>query len=964
PADRYQTPLELLYALQDRADFRAYLARTSRLGSLASFELSNEAKKTDEAVVPQQVAQAIRPAQAVREDHEPRPKRKRFRDDEEDDQPRKKKTAVARWPAWWPAAAVAGVVFLGITGWLAFGRGGAPSNERKKIDEQPPVVPVAVKKEDPSLEVPPEGIVGPPLPDLPKLANGEGATDIAALRKEFLGPFAAAPAVPEKAQVVRVSRLAAPGPDSFRSVAEALAGTRGDVVVQIHDQGPLHEATLPPVSGRSVILQGGDGLRPLLVWDITASALPEKAPAHFLSLSDGDLHLDNLDLVLQWPDSRAQQAAAWFALQGGSLTARSCTVSVAGKNARGISFTEFKPSLANDRGSEFNPQKPPAASPTMLRCRLSRCFVRGADLVVLTADAVPLDILIDESLLVTGDPAMIQLRGGEPEQTILRVMRSTLVTGQHVLRWQLGNAKTGAPRILAMAWDTILARANPAAPRGDMLLLEGSLANMNWRPVQCIYAGWKRLIHAADRSIDSGTLSAWRAHWSIADGDLDLSESWPGPLRAHLETLSPGLFDPAETPAAFAATSGAGWVGCSLGRLPSEPEAWRERTYERYALLAPPLPEAAEAPPIADLGDGYYHGERIDVTKLDLGQYLTARLPSVKAAPKVVLHLAGKGQCVTSPIKVKDLPQLVLYFEPVADKEEPLTLVANPRSVNDRAPLIEIDNGSLELIQARIVLENRKVAAIPSQLLKITGGDLILNRCVLQGSLDKGPGTYQGLIRWEAGLADYIPTLVLKDSVLVSARSLLEMRGPCPRVRLRNNVLLGWDQGLVFAPHHADRQTRFVLLENNTFACRKAALAFAFATPDAPQVVVQAQGNFFVDCFAEEGRPARLLAIPPADLARGLVLWQGKGNAFDSRFTRWLDGDGVAKASPIVEWKKVWGSAGELSARLLDPAKAVKTFSLEPPTWSHLALPAGFGAGAPPYGADLVRLGLLKKKGN
>ncbi|MCI0377303.1 MAG: serine/threonine protein kinase, partial [Gemmataceae bacterium] len=962
PADRYQTPLELLHALQDPADFRAYLAKTSRLGELASFEPPKEAKKTDET--PEPVVHATRLAQPVLEDGERRPKKKRFRDDEEDDQPRKRKAAVARWPAWWPAAAIAGVVFLGIIGWLAFGRGGgAPSNERVKIDEQPPVVPVVVKKGDDDTEVKPQGFVGPPLPDLPKLVHGESALDVAALRKEFLGPFAAAPTVPENAKVVRVSRLAPPGPDSFRSVAEALAGTMGDVVVEIHDQGPLHEATMPSINGRTVFLQGGAGFRPLLAWDVAASALPEKAPAHFLSLTDGDLHLDNLDLVLHWPDSRAQQAAVWFALQGGSLTARACTVSVAGKNSQGILFAQFKPPLPKGRGSEFDSQKPSAEA--MFRCRLSRCFVRGADLVVLAADAVPLDVLIDECLLVTGNPATIQLKSGELDHTILRLIRSTLVTGQHVVHWQRGSSKTSAPRILGMAWDTILARANPATPRGDMFLVEGgSLANMNWRPVHCIYAGWRRLIHAADKSIDSGSQSLWRAHWGFADGDLDLSESWPGPLRAQLETLSPPLFDPADTPAAFAATSGPGWIGCSLGRLPSEPEAWHERTYERYTLPTLPLPETDEAPPIPDLGDGYYHGERIDLTKVDLGQYLTARLPAVKAAPKVVLHLAGKGKCVTSPLKVKDLPQLVLYFEPVADKEEPLTLIANPRSVNERAPFVDIENGSLELIHARIVLENRKVAAIPSHLLKITGGDLILNRCFLLGSLDKGPTTYQGLIRWEAGQADIIPTLVLKDTVLISARSLLEMRGPSPRVRLRNNVLLGWDQGLVFTPLYADRQTRFLLLENNTFACRKAALAFAAIAPDAPPIVVQAQGNFFVDCFAEEGRPARLLAIPPADLARGLVLWQGKGNAFDARFTRWLDRDGVTKAAPLAEWKKVWGSAGELSARLLDPSKAAKAFSLEPPSWSHLALPAGLGVGAPPYGADLVRLGLLKKKGN
>ena len=61
----------------------------------------------------------------------------------------------------------------------------------------------------------------------------------------------------------------------------------------------------------------------------------------------------------------------------------------------------------------------------------------------------------------------------------------------------------------------------------------------------------------------------------------------------------------------------------------------------------------------------------------------------------------------------------------------------------------------------------------------------------------------------------------------------------------------------------------------------------------------------------------------------------------------------------------MWGRAGEQDARSVDAGPAAKTtIDVDAPQLERLALPDKFRAapGNPLPGADLVRLGLLKKK--
>src|SRR5205814_8873390 len=98
-----------------------------------------------------------------------------------------------------------------------------------------------------------------------------------------------------------------------------------------------------------------------------------------------------------------------------------------------------------------------------------------------------------------------------------------------------------------------------------------------------------------------------------------------------------------------------------------------------------------------------------------------------------------------------------------------------------------------------------------------------------------------------------------------------------------------------FEADAADRSVRANVqlhLQNNTLAVRRSAFrVHALAGKHGPIVealLILAEKNLFVDPFLGMPRSSCLLDIAPAALHSGLVLWQGKGNAYDERWSTFL----------------------------------------------------------------------------
>jgi serine/threonine protein kinase len=971
PEERFQTPLQLLQALEELDHSSSSLPKARPLVAAVAPEQPTEPKlvpPTDEYMRRAPTAESPRSGLPSGPRSVGAKNRSRDRSATRTTGKRNNK----RMPVWWPwAAGCAAACFTAVIAWSLLG-----SSERQDIEDSQTDAPQPVAKNSKpqdgknirAREKPVQARIGPEEPLLPRLLQPAQPLELAALRREFLGPFQEVPTPPAQAAVVRVRRL--PGPGEYRSVAEALAKTAGPLVVEIHDQGPIFEPSLPEARERSLWVRAGAGYRPLWAWDASAG----KEQASFLALSGGSLTLEDIDVVAKGSAGRGDDPKSLFTIRGGRLQATNCTFTVAGKYPRGIVLVKLEP-RAEGAASGLRTTAAPLDSDraAVARVHLKCCHVRGSDLTVLDVRGTSIEGLVEGSLLVGGDRPMVRIAGNDENQATLRLVRSTLVCGQNCVHWQHLAGKPISPHMKVLAWDALITRARGGADQGDMLALDdGDLVHVTWRPVNCVYAGWKRLLFSTDKSVASGSLDTWRALWSIREGDHELAEPWPQRLPSEPETLAAQEFSPYDTAALFAATGGPGPLGCELGRLPPEPHLALERTFERYPLPVMPLPESDELPAIPTSNAGLYEGERLDLTKVDLGKHLQARLRATRPGPRIVLRLTGTGKHYTSPIAVKGVSSIVICFE-TAGQEEPLTLLPRPQAVDENRALIEVEDGNLEMIKARFVLENKRTGSAPAHLIRIRGGNLVLTDCYLQGPLDKAPEGYQGLIHFESAAngTDDLPGALLKDSVLLSARSLLDLRGGA-RVRVRNCAALAVEDGLVIAPGPLPRPNVFVQLENNTLAVRKALLAASGDDGDlCGGIVVQAQHNYILNPFADDPRrglsgQAHLVRVSGASLAHGILHWQGKENAFDSLRLVFFEG---AKDEPgrqsFKDWQQLWGIPGEQDAVFLEPVKSSKAFSADPPSWQYLSLPARAraGTGTPAFGADLVRLGIMKRKG-
>lgn len=927
PRDRYQTPAELLEDLKNPDGVRA----------IHEAAPERKPRKTPERVVQEP------PVPAKKSDSAASPR---------------KKARQRKSPAWLPLAIGGSVVALLAVVAVLVLIGRRPPEEKKPPDD----VKIPIIKTEPPVKPPPAPvIVGPPAPELKQLYEPILPLEPAALAKEFYGPFDAFPA-PGAAQVIVVSRMPITGVSSVRTLSEALAQSMAQraAVIEIRDQGPHYLTSQPVVEQRNLWIRGGAGIRPLLAWRVGDSS-------NLLVLKRGNLTLENLDVAVLPPEDAALQPATICQVQGGDLQARDCTFSVAGPRPAGVialSLVGNEPAA----GAALGAGQDPALE---AKCRISRCFARGDDLTLVATDNRAAELLIDGSLAVGGAQPLVRFRNRPEDALTLRVIRSTLAARQQLLRWQSTTEQGGTPRLKILAWDVLFACTDAAATEGDLLHMadRARTSLMGIKAVNCLYAGWRQLLVAGDKTCDS--LAAWRDAWGHREGDRVAADAWPPRALGILdETLAVKLL-PFQTPAAFAATADHGPLGCEIGRLPPEPWQWKQRTFEKYPVAEVTLPDA-ESPEIPIVADGLYHGERIELGKInDLGSHLQARLQTSKVGSRVVLRLAGKGAHRTSPLRLRGVEQIVIVFEQtpagVNDKSEPLTLELKSGGAAANA-LIDVEGGSLEIQRGRIRYENSRIAALPPHMIRVRGGDLRLNRCTLLGPLSKAPDSFQSLIACEgAGCGAAQPVQVaLRECVLQCGKTIVELRNSSTRLRCRGSVLysLGDVVAVELGALLTSRPDIVTSFENNTIAHRGAFLGLrCFEAPAHCQpVIVQTQANYFLDPFADEPRQACLVELSSENLARGLFLWQGKGNVFarDRLQAYYAAADMPVVKQSLKEWEQLLGPHGEVAALQAD-AIASKGFTPDQPPYDRLMLPLRVRV-EPLPGADLAKLGLVKKK--
>jgi hypothetical protein len=594
--------------------------------------------------------------------------------------------------------------------------------------------------------------------------------------------------------------------------------------------------------------------------------------------------------------------------------------------------------------------------------------VRGHDSILLRHENSPGELMIEESLVVGQHHPLIEIQARDDDSFDMHCVRSTLVTGQVLVRWQAPKGQRVTPRFQARVLDSILSRDDVAASLGDMVQLHdvAELERMRWRAANSLYAGWKKLLAWSGK--DLADLEAWRGQWLYTSGDRFVADPWPLNPPSTLEDQNAATFLPAKSPVAYSALTASTSIGCVVGRLPPAPEGWQARTME--AMTVPTIQPADIDPPRLESSvDGAYAGERLDLNKVDLGDYLNNMLQKTKPAPRVVMHLAGKGVCTTSPLRVKGVQNLVLYFEPAKDAKDSLILEVNPTK---KGPLFEMAGGHLEIIGARLRLS--PVTFVPT-LVHAQNADLTLSRCWLQGPLVKSPDSFKSLIT-VANTASQPATLLMRSNVAVSGKQLIHLQDNVV-LKARNNALVSLGDGVVFDINGAAEPHQH-LLDRNTWAVRQTVFQLrtgpSAELPRDDGALLHSTNNAFLRPFLDEPEKGVLARGFESWTHQGRWTWQGRFNVFDARLHA-FHGPLVPKSplarQPLKDWQRTWGPVGEFDPILLDGSLATKELTLDgltPPALAaqleRLVLPrtlrVDLSQGFP--GADLVAIGILKKK--
>lgn len=275
-----------------------------------------------------------------------------------------------------------------------------------------------------------------------------------------------------------------------------------------------------------------------------------------------------------------------------------------------------------------------------------------------------------------------------------------MICGKNLLNVRPATAEDRQPAFAWLGWDVLLGRWSQGSG-GELLRLEGGIGteHLKWNAINSLYAGWETLL-AGPNAIAAANVSAWRQLWSRTEGDVVQTKSWPTAVFPEPAELSASTYRTAASPVAFAASTGTDQLlGCDLDRLPRVSENWLSLTVNRFAILAANVPDDPDPPAISAPGDGLYHGGRLDLNQIDLGAYLKTVQKTYRLAPKVVLHLTGSGERLTTPIRIKG-SSLVLYFEPPPEKTEPLALVPSTQGAGEA--IVEIEKGDLNVINGSL----------------------------------------------------------------------------------------------------------------------------------------------------------------------------------------------------------------------------------------------------------------------
>jgi serine/threonine protein kinase len=757
--------------------------------------------------------------------------------------------------------------------------------------------------------------------------RGTGAGPLGANRREREERAALPRWAREVPQVPNRQLIVDPGSkqaDVYHNVNQALDNLPAEGArIVVKGAGPFPvKPTRVEGRGRVLIEAARPEDRPLLVL-----LEPEGPAVHaLLEFVNTSLELQNVHFAATVTDFETLPNDAFFHVTGGDLLARGCSFSARGiprksMAALRISAGDAPPAATAAAPNKVGQPKSTSGTPTAnddvpgQKVLLSDCLVRGDKLSAIWSESALADLVVHDSLLVSGNAPILHLDAGPPTAELVRqrlkIVASTIVSNSAAIDyshpvsedWKCSitsfNALFGSPT--GEPGSTLFQLTVPAGIQASSSLGK----NLAWYSTASTAPGWKMLVRLIQPDAPDANLATSLTQWNLLfgkdSGATDKSfplRPWPATAVSQPWELPVSVFDRATLNQAGVEVevAGGGPPGCAVGKLtaPSLVELDAVAIQGRRPVAPPGL-----------LGNGGVAGTiTVDLNKQDLGVVLA----SSQLTTGTTVIASGHGFCQTSPIVIR---QAWIRLRFVQMPGKPLVIVPRERkqAEGETDALITVSQGGLDLQGAAVNISAPGYrGALPRWLISAFDSDLVIRNCRLQGSLNDPGSQRRGLVQFRRlenptapqlrpFQAEPLAYLWLEDCQLMGNGRLIDADVAQRVVHLRRSIALSRNTVLNLVLSESVGLEGTIDLSQSTFSAGETYLALENPLAGG---TAQTSLKFYSDrcVFGPQtslGEPSRLLTLlsaPPNVLSGGQLQWWEMLNGYST------DVECMLRASP------------------------------------------------------------------
>lgn len=761
-------------------------------------------------------------------------------------------------------------------------------------------------------------------------------------------------------------------PTHFPNLNEALqAADKNGGLIRLIGSGPFLMSGIELTGGKKIAIAAATPQdQPLIILK------PDESGAVAgLTLNRGTLDLRGLHFVWERKSNPATQAAPtiFITVVDGQLFARNCSFTATGDEGIDATALSFL--------SKLDAHGVPTIEPDVL---VDRVVTRGNGLAGLRIEAFHADVVMQDSLLITGRAPCLDIASlsnlsiGDSSPTkprrLIRALRSTLIARSKIVEFT-AEGTTKPPTTSVLFQDSICS----AEGSGNSTVLasavrwpsvtssaSGWLTNLSWTSVSSLYLGFDRLLDFEKTSYKVANLDAWQRVWGKKFVAAQFQPIfWQESTIADITAVLPYDFDPAKLPYHDLKSTTGGLPGCPIAKVKVPDVVSQERLFA--TSQRPKLPMVVLKP-----ADGPVN-KKIDLAKDDLGKILNRNDWQSGA----VFEASGSGLRYMSPVKIIGKSVRVIFKQGDGAPLKLQPIVPDQKSKPEQQALFNIENGTLDL--QSVVLEVCQAAkpAAPPWLINARNASVILRGCQLNGPLILDlEQQHQGLIQWTttgttpppAGVE--LPFLSVDDCLLRSPGIGIRTEFSQGNVFIRNSIIAVRGNGLSVLPIRAEGGLAANIdLKHVTFSTSKAAVLIDAGTrKDA----APSPARIFVDYCAfvpplefkpdEAAESAVVECIGPVREHKQ-VEWWANSNAVARDVKALLRQSGADPITTAADWNAAWGESHVI--RMLVGGNGVRlknslankwanlksnSFALDPKspsgTWADAGRPVGADAQA------------------